>query len=243
MVHLCSSSNLNMSNFDNLVKIALNQRNNHDDDNDNNGSITPIDETLSNNENNITKEPMKAELLEAEKIMEQNPRYLAEKEKLATIAQEKEASPFLHPCQNINNTVTLVSSDKAHEIDIEFDKNNSTAMINLIRVDPSNPESFDKLIHTVHSYLTEEKITKVYQYIVLSDWECNLSSIDEFKFVRMVDDKLSMYPFVIIETATNDIIKGISKALGMNVKSHLDRIDNSSDENDDKYEDLDESNN
>jgi hypothetical protein len=165
------------------------------------------------------------ELLENERIREKDPRYLAEKERIASINMEKNDSPFQHPCQNEKNTMTLVSIDKNHEIDVEIDRINRTAFINLIRVEPTARESFVKLLHVVNTYLREEKIKKVYHNVILSDWETVISKFEEFKLVRKIEGDLTPFPFVIVEMEVKDVTAGIIKAMGMNVDSHLDPED------------------
>lgn len=205
-----------MSNFNKLIDTARKKKQYQNKN---------VPDIIPDNKLDVDSSIVDSQLLEDEIFREQDPLYLAEKERLAIIAQQNIESPFLHPCQNVNNTVTLVSVDKYHEIDIEFNRQNRTAMLNIIRVDSKNRDSFIQLLHTVHSYLQEEKIEKVYQNIVISDWDTHLSKFDEFSFVRLVNSKISIFPFVIVETNVKDIVSGISKAMGMNVNSHQDSED------------------
>jgi hypothetical protein len=200
-----------MSDFEKLINIARGQEEDRRDEVD--GNIVP------------PRSDPNPELLASERVREQDPRYLAEKERLSTIDMDKKKSPFQHPCQNEKNTVTLVSIDKNHEIDIEFNRHNMTAMINLIRVEPSMRGSFVELLHAVHAYLKEERIEKVYQNIVFSDWEMVISKFKEFTLVKVIENNISQFPFAIVEMDAKDLVVGISKALGMNIDSHLDPED------------------
>ena len=211
-----------MSDFENLVRIARGQEQNHVEEEEAQPSAA---------------RQMDPETLERERIREQNPRYLAEKERIGMVEMEKNDSPFQHPCQNERNTMTLVSIDKCHEIDIEFDRKHHTAMVNLIRVEPSKKDSFLQLLHSVTACLREEKIEKVYQYVVISDWELSMSKIPEFKHVRTVTESDLPMPYVIVESSVDGTLVGIAKALGMNIVSHLDSTNGKDCESD--CEDLD----
>ena len=139
-----------------------------------------------------------------------------------------EDSPFNHPCQNPENTVTLLSSDKAHEIDIEFDVSDSTALLNIINMDSSKRKSFIDLLNSTVSFLKTKSINKVYQNVVLTDWDTRLKEIKGFRFVKKVkpDIRRSLFDeFLIVEMNTSDIVKTISTAMGMDVDSHLDGLE------------------
>jgi hypothetical protein len=178
-----------------------------------------------NNQEEISEEEYQR-LIEIEKIREQNPQYLAEKERIAMQRLvEDDYSPYNHPCQNDKNTVSLVSSDKAHEIDIEFDRENKTALLNIINVDPIHRTSFVQLLFAVQKYLKNESIEKAYQNVMESDWDLRLSTIDGFHLVRKVESNAVQHGFVIVETDTVDVVTAIGTAMGMDVDSHLDETD------------------
>lgn len=214
-----------MSDFDKLIDIARNQST----------SDLNFEEKLNDFVAKHTAEywpsdstPMTTqskEELEAEKLREENPIYLAEKERIAMMRLDEE-SPYQHPCQNEKNTVTLVSTDKQHEIDIEFDRQNKEAMINIIRVEPKMKQSFVQLLHVVQSYLVSEEITKVFQNTIIPDWEMIAQNAGEyFRLTRIVDSN-PLFSFAIIEIDTQDVVQGIAKAMAMDTVSHLDKSEN-----------------
>jgi len=210
-----------MSDFKLLVKTARQQKPLHFE-----VSHDHFDDVVKEPEHVDQQDPNYDAILEMERIREQNPRYLAEKERLRTIEMDKAGSPFQHPCQNGQNTITLVSENKEHEIDIEIDSRNNTALINFVRIDSSQRDSFTKLLTVVREYLREFSVEKIYQNIIVSDWETVISKHEEFKLVRIVnpvhDEGMMTFGFAIVEMAADDLVTGISKAMGMDITSHLD---------------------
>lgn len=182
--------------------------------------ILKQEDSTSQSPNNNHDDPDYKQFLEEEKIREQNPSYLAEKERILMNKLIEEDSPFYHPCQNPENTVTLLSGDKCHEIDIEIDKTNLTALLNIIKIDSSERESFISLLYSITTFLNTESIKKVYQHVMPSDWDMRLKDINEIRLTRRVKSSIE---FVIVEMDTSDIVKAISTAMGMDIDSHLDK--------------------
>jgi hypothetical protein len=180
--------------------------------------IAPIDVTPSvKDDENDADDKIRRE----EAIREQNPRYLAEKERMLMQQLDVNGSTFNHPCQNEQNTLTLLSSDKMHEVDIEFDYINESVLLNFIRVDAAHSKTFSDLMKSVKGFLIQEGIKTVYQYVLTSDWDMRLSHVSGFTFVRLVTDP--GIPYVVTKTDTADIINAVCTAFGMDMTSHLDQ--------------------
>lgn len=173
--------------------------------------IAPIDDDRTNDDN-IRRE---------EAAREQNPRYLAEKERMLMQQLDADGSIFNHPCQNEQNTLTLLSSDKMHEVDIEFDYVDESVLLNFISVDAAHSKTFRDLMKSVKGFLIQEGIKTVYQYVLTSDWDMRLSHVPGFTFVRLVTGFGIQY--VVIKTDTADIINAVCAAFGMDTASHLDQ--------------------
>ena len=162
------------------------------------------------------------EIRREEAVREQNPRYLAEKERMLMQQLYADDSTFNHPCQNEQNTLTLLSSDKMHEVDIEFDYIDESVLLNFIRVDAAHSKTFTDLMKSVKGFLIQEGIKTVYQYVLTSDWDTRLSRVPGFTFVRLVTGFGIQY--VVIKTDTGNIINAVCTAFGMDTASHLDRL-------------------
>lgn len=168
--------------------------------------------------NKISQKAEYEEILEAEKIKERDPRYLALKEKLASESQKQTNSYYFHPCQNDENTFTYLSSDKVHEIDVEIDLSSNTCQLNIISLDPSKKRTFINLLLSIQCLLNKEHITTVYQSVTLIDWE---HIKDHFTLDRIVRNPYN--PFVICHSDIKTFVSAITKSMGMDLKSHLDK--------------------
>jgi hypothetical protein len=219
------NNNMN-DNYETIIQLILKQKQEEQEE-QSNGSNNTTNTTNHSVQEESIDDPEYKKLLEQEKIREQNPVYLAEKERVLMKKMVEDDSPFNHPCQNPSNTVTLLSNNKCHEIDIELDKSNSTALLNIINIDSSKRESFINLLYSVTTFLNTESIKKIYQNVMLSDWDMRLKKIEKNRFVKKVKsniDRSVCYEFVIMETNTSDIVETISTAMGMSIDSHLDQI-------------------
>lgn len=175
-------------------------------------------------------------ILKIEQEREKDPVYLAEKEIMLMKKLEREKSVYNHPCQNENNTVTLVSSDKLHEVDIEYnngkDNGNNNGnndidssqdvLLNFIKIEPSASKTFREFMKSVYAELKKDNITNIYQCVTVSDWEFRLSEIEGFELVKHVKNALEE-EYILVKTDIESLVDTIIEAFGMNVESHLDK--------------------
>lgn len=171
-------------------------------------------------------------ILKIEQEREKDPVYLAEKEIMLMKKLEREKSVYNHPCQNENNTVTLVSSDKLHEVDIEYNNENNNGnndidssqdvLLNFIKIEPSASKTFREFMKSVYAELKKDNITNIYQCVTVSDWEFRLSEIEGFELVKHVKNALQE-EYILVKTDIESLVDTIIEAFGMNVESHLDK--------------------
>lgn len=160
----------------------------------------------------MSEDQLKTDRLRLEKMLERDPHYLETKERILIQKMADEDSPFFHPCQNSNNTMTLLSGDKKHEIEVEFSEKDSTAHINILRIDPVEAKSFIDLLHVIVGYMNDRLIQTVYQSIIPIDWTERLSKIDGFRLISQVDDEVN--PFIMVATDVKSFIRCVTIAMG-----------------------------
>lgn len=179
------------------------------------------DEDLYKGDFTIDQEKYRS-MLKIEQEREKDPLYLAEKEIMLMKKMEREKSVYNHPCQNENNTVTLVSADKLHEVDIEYYDTDSSreVLLNFIKIEPGASKTFRDFMRSIYTELKKDNIRDVYQCVTISDWEFRLSGVKGFEFVRHVKN---ISEHIIIKTDIESLVDTIIEAFGMDVTSHLDK--------------------
>lgn len=122
------------------------------------------------------------------------------------------------------NTITLLSIDKAHEVDIEFgnDVDPNSALLNIIKVDPSKPLTFIELLKAIVLTLNKEEVCTVYQNVSIDDYKDRLEKIELFNLVKFIEPQSysrldSNQSFAIVKTRTSDLIEAIKTAMGLNL--------------------------
>ena len=149
-----------------------------------------------------------------EEVLEHHPQYLRYKEEMIARKMAEEDSEFYHPCQNQDNTMTLLSADKKHEIDVEIRTEDSTALINIIKVDHADTKSFIDLLNTVSRLMQDRSVKTVYQYVMPIDWETRLKDIEGFDLVNQKNG--IMGSFITVSTSIETFVDSIVQAMGFN---------------------------